>query len=255
MHRPLQFYGELLAAFVLFLPLYVYLAMKLVSHRFRLLLLIALALVFILLILVILLLIYGKDKGKGLATRLYSYFTSSIVIGKLAKDENNKQALLLALITIPFSFPFFIIARHKKLFSLELEKQNNPHVLITGSSGTGKSSLCRRIVKELLDNGKANIVTLDIHDEYKDCFAGKGMIVDPNNISLNILDLDNTNPRHRAQEAINVILTVMPLGRIQQYYLEQAILDAYKRRGIFEDSPESWKKQHQYLRRFLSLYG
>ncbi len=115
----------------------------------------------------------------------------------------------------------------------------NPHVLITGTSGAGKTQLMKTISAEL---SKYNIplIIFDKTGEYKELLENnKGEIIDfDENIKINPLILENQRPVDIANEIVSIFDKIFNkgLGPKQENMLREIILESYMRRGIGENT-------------------
>jgi hypothetical protein len=119
-------------------------------------------------------------------------------------------------------------------------RQPNRNVLIVGKPGTGKSQLIKAFVHELSRQGVPSIV-LDWANEYTDVLPHK---VDARQgITINPLELPaGSTPYQTALEISSIVGAVFSgLGDIQEALLRDAVLEAYERKGILENRPETWK--------------
>lgn len=129
-------------------------------------------------------------------------------------------------------------------YTLDVRRQVNPHILIVGGSGTGKSSLAKHLVKEFLATYGIPSLIIDAHNEYIDLAQSiNGEVVYANEISINPLDLDGASPRERIVQVADTLQRVFRLGNLQRVTLEEILEEAYSRYGIEEDLPETWSKK------------
>jgi hypothetical protein len=118
--------------------------------------------------------------------------------------------------------------------------QPNRNVLIVGAPGTGKSQLIKAFVWELRRVAVPSIA-LDWVSEYADVLpnaidAKKGVTINP-------LELPSgAAPYQTALEIASIIGAVFSsLGDIQVAMLRDAVLKAYKKMGILQELPGTWK--------------
>jgi energy-coupling factor transporter ATP-binding protein EcfA2/GTP-binding protein EngB required for normal cell division len=131
----------------------------------------------------------------------------------------------------------------KASYRLNLEAKENPHIIITGSSGSGKSFTAAVIADSLSRTSKGNspsILIIDPHGEYND-YVRDALIVQADKYSINPLDLNDSSPRQRAIEVALIISNIFNLGPLQSRILEEAIIIAYESKGIIESDKETWK--------------
>ncbi|RLG73950.1 MAG: hypothetical protein DRO08_00850 [Thermoprotei archaeon] len=120
--------------------------------------------------------------------------------------------------------------------------QINYHILIAGSSGTGKSSLAKKLIKELYYQWAIPCLVIDPHNEYVKVIEElDGIVVDASKISINPLELDECSPRERIVQVADTIQRVFRLGNLQRAVLEDLLEEAYAEKGIVNDDPETWK--------------
>ena len=118
-------------------------------------------------------------------------------------------------------------------------RQPNRNLLIVGKPGTGKSQLIKACVLELGWMGIPSIA-LDWVSEYTDVLpnaidARKG-------ITMNPLELPSgSTPYQVALEIASIIRAVFSgLGDIQEALLRDAVLEAYREKGILEEKSDTW---------------
>lgn len=128
---------------------------------------------------------------------------------------------------------------------IDLYSYPNPHVIIFGSTGMGKSSLAKNIVLQMYKKYSTPFLILDYHGEYIDLtryFPGDILVVNAMDASINPLELNNRPPRIRSIELADIIQSIFNLGYIQRNFLEDLFIEAYRLKGIFDDNPETWSK-------------
>ena len=127
---------------------------------------------------------------------------------------------------------------------VQLDRLNTPHIVIVGSSGTGKTLLAKHIIRESkLKYGYSTIV-IDPHGEYKDVAESLGFkVVDASRDSVNPLALGASSPRDRAQQLSHIISTIFKLGFLQRGMMEEAIVKAYEAKGIVQEDPRTWSNE------------
>jgi len=133
----------------------------------------------------------------------------------------------------------------------------NPHVFITGTSGSGKSFTTALLLSKLYRRFGINFIIIDYHGEYFGKIQQIGMVdpqvVDASVNTLNILELDNQSPTLRANELADIIKNIFNLGHLQRIELQKIIEEAYAEAGITEDE-NTWsiKPSVQHL---ISAYN
>lgn len=120
--------------------------------------------------------------------------------------------------------------------------QMNYHILIAGGSGTGKSSLAKKLVMELYYHWGIPSLIFDPHNEYVETIKKlDGIIINASKISINPLELDESSPRERIVQVADTLQRVFRLGNLQRAVLEDLLEETYAEKGILNDDIESWK--------------
>ena len=110
-------------------------------------------------------------------------------------------------------------------------REPNPHILISGMSGFGKSMFFKSV---LMDVAKAGIACMifDGHNEHEKAVQGLGGTVhDSRNGGINILSLDGATVADRTAELTGLLGNVYKLGHIQSTKLGQCLRYTYRRFG------------------------
>lgn len=103
----------------------------------------------------------------------------------------------------------------------------NPHIMITGESGSGKSNTCKLILRELASAG-ANFVVVDPHSEYVENAKEFGASAYDAGINgMNIFDLDGLSERERTAEISGTFRRIFHLGEVQANTLHNCIAYTY----------------------------
>ncbi len=117
--------------------------------------------------------------------------------------------------------------RYFSKFFVEPEKWINPHMVIVGGSGGGKSNACKVIVKALRKKG-CNMAILDPHNEYIGISGIIGArVYDASHSGINMFDLDGMTAAERAGEITGMFRRNFRLGEVQGYMLHRCIMYSY----------------------------
>ncbi len=115
--------------------------------------------------------------------------------------------------------------------SIMPERNSNPHMLIVGMSGFGKSTLLKSIVGDIFASGRAAII-LDAHDEYSEIVSSMGGgVYDSSRQGVNLFALDGSTVGERISELSGTLRAVFSLGHIQTLKLSECMWYAYRRKG------------------------
>ncbi|WP_448578384.1 ATP-binding protein [Thermosphaera sp.] len=125
--------------------------------------------------------------------------------------------------------------------NLPVQSLINTHVVIAGASGTGKSLLAKKLVKEFSRMGKSVLIT-DPHGEYRpeDLGLAEARVVDASEIFLNPLDLGGLTPLEKSKEFSQTLAVLFGLGPLQRVALEDFLVKAYMEKGIDVNDPSTW---------------
>lgn len=126
---------------------------------------------------------------------------------------------------------------------LNYKKLPNKHIVIMGSSGTGKSLLAKHLAIEYFNKTTSNIIIIDPHDEYivLKKYINNIKVIDASKYSINPLEIGRLNPRDKAHQISSTISTIFNLGPLQRQLLEEIVLTTYIQKGIDPANPETWK--------------
>ncbi|MEM3762929.1 MAG: ATP-binding protein [Desulfurococcaceae archaeon] len=137
---------------------------------------------------------------------------------------------------------------------LDFDKLNTPHVIIIGSSGTGKTTLAKHIVQEAKRKYNYNVIIIDLHGEYHDLQDKLGLkIIDASSCGVNPLALGNASPKDRAMQVAHIISTIFDLGPLQRRMIEEVIMEAYNLRGINQRDPTTWSRDPPTLQELVEV--
>lgn len=124
--------------------------------------------------------------------------------------------------------------------------ENSPSILglIVGSSGSGKSTLAKSIYSQFSSEG-FSVIIIDPHGEYnQSVLSNGGRCFSSLKTSISLLELNGLSPSLASSEFVSILKGVMPaMGDIQAYYLNKATMQAYEKKGIFENSKSTWQKK------------
>ena len=114
----------------------------------------------------------------------------------------------------------------KKPFFLKrfmLNGRMNPHIVIIGESGGGKSNASRVIIKEIADTG-AGLLILDPNEDYLGLADKIGAdVYDASRSKVNFLDLDGMDEEERIGETTSMLSKRLRLGYVQSSLLKRCI--------------------------------
>lgn len=155
---------------------------------------------------------------------------SKLVIGKIVGKLGRGGIANSSFYT---SDPIYKWISYNGIYSINFQESKNYNIVIIGTSGVGKSTLAKKIVKNL----EVSYLVFDLHGEYDINGAEK---IDASSISINPLSLFGRSPKERALEVAMMIKSLFNLGNLQSIDLANLILEAYMEKGIDETDKNTW---------------
>ena len=103
---------------------------------------------------------------------------------------------------------------------INLEKGKNNHILVVGATGSGKTTLVKKILEQLESREDIRYLVIDVHGEYNDL---KAMKINPRINKVNILDIGVEDKNELINEVTDLISEVFKLGNIQIDHLKRVL--------------------------------
>jgi hypothetical protein len=124
----------------------------------------------------------------------------------------------------------------------------NPHLLIAGATGSGKTYTIREIINTFIPRG-VGFTVIDKHgdmdlDNIAEYRFGYGLNRGINPLAIHP-DMEYGGPAASTSDfcsLLNDLSGVHRLGPEQQSMLYSAIMDLYRANRIYQDKPESWQQ-------------
>ena len=134
--------------------------------------------------------------------------------------------------------PSFLESRD---YAVDFDVEAASSVLITGASGSGKSTFAKRLVYGITVAGGA-VCVCDVHNEYFSVVrACGGRVIDTKSVSLSLFELDSCSPSEKAFDISALLRRTLGLGEVQAHYLLKSIREAYAARHIIEGDKSTWQ--------------
>jgi DNA helicase HerA-like ATPase len=171
-----------------------------------------------------------------------------IVKNKFAADSSNTKYIKLRFgnieavldhqnkIMLNNNRPFFDSSvvkwkRKKGDFYITPKLEANPHIVISGMSGFGKSTLFKSLLLDIRKNNVACII-FDAHDEHSDIVRSlDGSVHNALYSGMNILELDGASVSERISELSRLFKEIYSLGYIQATKLSECLWYTYRKSG------------------------
>ncbi|MGC9011353.1 ATP-binding protein [Thermogladius sp.] len=130
----------------------------------------------------------------------------------------------------------------------------NSHMIVAGSSGMGKTTFVKSLVRDIASRGDVDVLVFDPHNEYVDLLETLGArSINPRQMGVNILYLGLSSPRERARRLADIVSSFFNLGPLQRRALEELIVKAYERKGIVDGDERTWTREPPSLRDLVEM--
>ncbi|MGC8730533.1 MAG: ATP-binding protein [Candidatus Micrarchaeia archaeon] len=116
-------------------------------------------------------------------------------------------------------------------FKFDPAKEINPHLLIAGTSGAGKSSLLKSLMLSISEAG-ISLLLLDTESEHsKTVEQIGGKVYSASRGGLNLFSLDGLSVSQRIEHISGLLKLVFGLGYIQSFKLSECLWYTYRKAG------------------------
>ncbi|MBI4018864.1 MAG: ATP-binding protein [Candidatus Aenigmarchaeota archaeon] len=136
------------------------------------------------------------------------------------------------------------------------KNEKNPHFMVVGTSGSGKTETLKAIIHELSAGGVPSFI-VDFHQDFDNVADN---VLDFTNMTINPLEYAPETPEAAMYKVSNILKKIFVLGVQQEGVLQDAILSAYRDKGIdiksmekqdaptFEDVKNVLENKAEYLK-------
>lgn len=165
----------------------------------------------------------AADSGKGQLKLRFGSFKEMLVKkrnqtftarGKFINEESN-----------------LAWAKRKGTFCISTSSESNPHIVISGMSGFGKSTLFKSLLSQIVNSGVSCLI-FDAHNEHASIVRTlNGEIHNALYAGINILELDGASVSERISELTRLFKEVYSLGYIQATKLSECLWYTYRKAG------------------------
>jgi hypothetical protein len=159
-----------------------------------------------------------KVKGKSGADLLYM-------------GERVRVLRKPVILTLDSDIGSYVWKKANGMASISLKSEPNPHMLIVGSSGYGKSYLLKSLICQV-SSGGIPVLILDAHNEHEKVVEDMGgKVARASEYGINILDLDGESVQTRIHQVSKMLKEVYSLGYVQEIMLRRCLFYTYRKAG------------------------
>lgn len=138
---------------------------------------------------------------------------------------------------------------------LDLEGYANPHVVVLGKSGFGKSTTVKTLISRMRDLDDTPILVIDYAGEYLEWIESRsGTVIDMSRDRINPFELGGASLVDRIRQVSDAFEVVCEFGTINQRNLFRECLDrVYRVRGFDPERRETWENSPPTLSDVISM--
>lgn len=146
----------------------------------------------------------------------YISYVEAIYWGKRSLISKESRVLRI---------PEILVERYGEL-ELQLSTSVSPHIIISGSTGSGKTSLCKILAKRLMSEG-VGVIIIDYHGEYRD--LDSFIVIDASENSPQIIPTQHEEGK--TLELVDSLRRIFRLGALQVSMLTSIVEEMIRRGG------------------------
>jgi len=134
----------------------------------------------------------------------------------------------------------------------DYRKEQNPHLMIIGKSGSGKTYLLRNILKHfaLNEKGKINVFVIDFHGdlEIEEAQTIEYNKNNPDTPGIGIFEFDYTTKAGGIYNRVDELVRIFEnsffpqMSPLRKALLQKLLLDVYIQKGFDPDDSSTWNK-------------
>lgn len=154
------------------------------------------------------------------------------------------------------------IDKNSKPILWKPDENINPHMIVTGVSGSGKTHFLRQLIHQLCSTSTTPVRfhLIDIHEDIEVPGASTLKFTATQPYGFNPLVVDPNPDSGGPQKAVASFLSLLgktanyKLGDRQVACIQNLLIDLYAKRGFFQDNPKSWRLDDGYARTVPKRY-
>jgi hypothetical protein len=162
----------------------------------------------------------------------------SIQQNLIEASNSMKNMMLFAIPLILFSFiGYQIYLNRTRVFGVIPFDKLNRHLIILGSTGAGKTTTAKKIIKKVMKRMRIPVYVIDMHGEYSNDLDIETIKFDEK-VSFNIFDPWTLQPKKYLVFLVNTLKDILELSEPQAYLLLKSLEEEYQERGYFKETKE-----------------
>jgi len=163
----------------------------------------------------------------------------SIQQNLIEASNSMKNMMLIAIPLIAIGFiGYQIYLDRTRIFNTIPFDKLNRHLIILGSTGAGKTTTAKKIIKKVMRRVNKPIYIFDMHGEYNDLSINEKEKIETikfdEKTSFNIFDPWTIPAKRYIVFLVNTLKDILELSEPQAYILLRALEEEYQERGYFE---------------------
>jgi len=155
----------------------------------------------------------------------------ALSIGTMESRLAKAHSIMLQYQKPPVHYYAYKWKRAKKHVSIYPTEEPNPHIVIAGMSGLGKSTLLKSLLYDMHKNN-ISCVLFDSNNEHEAIVRNVGgNVIDASSMGINLLELDGSTINDRIDELTGLMSSVYSLGYLQSTKLNSCLWYTYMHSG------------------------
>lgn len=140
------------------------------------------------------------------------------------------------------------------LVCLDIKRYANPHVLVLGKSGYGKSTTVKTLTSRMFDLWETNILIIDYAGEYAPWVRSRnGAVIDMQVSGINPFDLGSATLTDRMRQLMDTFQVLSELSLPQRNILSYYLVRLYESKGFKAADQSTWKREAPTLEELVNL--
>jgi DNA helicase HerA-like ATPase len=137
---------------------------------------------------------------------------------------------------------------------LDIKRYANPHVVVLGKSGYGKSTTVKTLTARMFDLWESNILIIDYAGEYAPWVSSRGgSVIDMQTSGINPFELGKATMTDRMRQLVDTFSKLSELTLPQRNVLQFYLTKAYESKGYMPSDAATWKNTSPTMDELIDL--